>query len=79
MHSKRMALKTTEPRDRAQKHDQLVCPECGNIGRFIEVMELETHLVDGSRNYIRCLDAVVGNYHCAECGTSVEQTDPARK
>jgi len=53
------------------KH-QLVCPECGNQHRFIEVMAEEAHLVDGHFNYIKLLEATVDHYMCIQCGKSFQ-------
>ena len=52
----------------------LCCPECSNDALFIEIMEFESHLVNGHLNYVRLLDAVTDHYLCYECG---ERLDPA--
>jgi predicted RNA-binding Zn-ribbon protein involved in translation (DUF1610 family) len=55
---------------------KLTCPECGNSHRFIEVMDEETHLVDGNLNYISLLEGIVDHYVCWECGISIELDEP---
>ena len=55
-----------------QSQDRLVCPDCGNTNRFIEVMAEEAHVVNGHRDYIRLLAAVVDHYVCCECGETIE-------
>lgn len=52
---------------------QLCCPVCGNAALFVEIMDFESHLVNGHLNYIRLLDAVTDHYLCHECG---ERIDP---
>jgi len=54
---------------------QLVCPDCGNMRRFIEVMAEEAHLVDGNFNYIHLVQAIVDHYVCCECGGSFPVPD----
>jgi len=54
------------------RQSELICDECGNRKRFIEIMDVETHLVGGNLNYLHLLDAVVDHYLCAECGETVE-------
>ena len=51
---------------------RLVCFNCGNTQRFIEVMAEEAHIVDGNLNYIRLLEAFVDHYVCCECGESLQ-------
>ena len=55
-----------------KKSDALVCSICGNKERFIEVMAVETHLVNGQRDYIRLLEGIAENYHCWYCGATIE-------
>ena len=59
--------------------NELVCPECGNRKRFVEVMAEETHLVDGSGTYIHLLDAVVDRYLCWECWATIEPEEQLPK
>lgn len=63
-----MANKTRSP----VKNTGLVCSECGNKQRFIEIMAQEAHLVDGARTYIRLLEARADRYLCWECGATIE-------
>jgi hypothetical protein len=57
---------------RERQEPQLRCPSCENDELFIEIMDLESHLVGGDLRYIRLLDAVTDHYICAECGKSIE-------
>ena len=50
----------------------LVCPNCGNSDRFIEIMAEEAHIVDGHLNYISLLESVTDHYICSECSESIE-------
>ena len=52
--------------------DPLVCLDCGNKDRFIEVMAEEIHLVNGNRRYLRLLEGIVDHYVCPECGAPIE-------
>jgi hypothetical protein len=63
-------MKTTSPKIRAESN--LVCSNCGNANRFIEVMAEEAHIVNGCRDYIRLLVAVVDHYVCCDCSETVE-------
>lgn len=63
-------MKATLPKP--QSRHRLVCPDCGNAHRFIEVMEEEAHVVDGDLNYIRLLAATVDHYVCCECAKTIE-------
>ncbi len=54
------------------KPNRLICPACHNKDRFIEVMDVETHLVNGQKDYIRLLEGIPGRYLCWECGDLVE-------
>ena len=65
-----MKMKTASPK--IQPPDSLVCPHCGNTNRFIEVMAEEAHVVNGRRDYIRLLAAVVDHYVCCECSETIE-------
>ena len=56
--------------------DGLVCPECGNNHRFIQVMAKETHIVDASLKYIKLLEAEVDHYLCAGCGARIDMEEP---
>lgn len=51
---------------------KLRCPECDNSALFIEIMDFESHLVDGNLTYVQLLDAVTDRYICFECGESIE-------
>ena len=51
---------------------RLICSDCGNTRRFIEVMAEEAHLVDGNLNYIHLFEAIVDHYVCCECGKSLQ-------
>lgn len=58
------------------KDEGLVCSECGNKRRFIEVMAEEAHVVNGSRTYIRLLEGIVDHYTCCDCGATLESEPP---
>ncbi len=51
----------------------LQCNACGNSGRFLEIMELESHLVDGDLTYVHLVDAIVEEYRCCTCGNVVRR------
>jgi hypothetical protein len=51
---------------------KLRCPECDNSALFIEIMDFESHLVNGNLTYIRLLDAVTDRYICHECGETIK-------
>lgn len=53
----------------------LRCPACGNTSRFLEVMEMETHIVDGNLNYIELVDAWPDHYTCVNCLEIIEPKD----
>ncbi len=52
--------------------ERLHCSACGNRDRFIEIMEYESHLVDGALNYLHLIDAIVDHYICYTCGERIE-------
>jgi hypothetical protein len=56
---------------KGEKSGRLVCSNCGNTHRFIEVMAEEAHIVDGKLNYIRLLEAVTDHYICCVCDQSL--------
>jgi len=56
-----------------KRQDLLVCSECGNTERFVEVMAFETHLVNGRRDYIRLLDGDADHYLCWNCGATIRE------
>lgn len=58
---------------KARRSTYLRCTDCGNEARFVEIMEFESHLVDGRLNYIRLLDAGTDYYLCARCHQRVEE------
>ncbi|MGA9777182.1 MAG: hypothetical protein ACLPRE_06565 [Limisphaerales bacterium] len=60
-----------------QLKSNLVCPNCGNGNRFIEVMAEEAHIVNGRRDYIRLLEAFVDHYVCCDCGETIELDEPS--
>ena len=64
---------------KTQDQNQLVCPHCRNTNRFIEVMAEEAHVVNGRRDYIRLLVAVVDHYVCGDCGETIELDEPQNK
>jgi hypothetical protein len=51
---------------------ELVCSACGNTERFVEVMAVETHLVNGRKDYIRLLEGIADHYRCWNCGSKVK-------
>jgi len=56
-----------------ESQEPLRCPECGNTERFVEVMAVETHLVNGRKDYIRLLDGIADYYLCWGCGAAIEE------
>ena len=54
---------------------RLVCPNCGNAERFIEVMAEEAHIVDSNLNYVRLLEAWTDHYVCPDCGKTLPIPD----
>lgn len=50
----------------------LHCKECGNNELFVEIMNHESHLIDGKLNYLHLLDSDVDHYLCHVCGNTVE-------
>ena len=72
-------MKTKVLSRRNQVQNRLVCPQCGNTGRFIEVMSEEAHFVDGNLNYIGLLEGVVDHYICSQCGVSIELNELSEK
>jgi DNA-directed RNA polymerase subunit RPC12/RpoP len=50
----------------------LICSVCGNKERFIEVMAVETHLVNGRKDYIKLLDGIADHYLCWNCGATIQ-------
>jgi len=50
----------------------LICSECGNKELFVEVMDVEIHLVNSRKDYIRLLDGFPDHYLCWDCGATVE-------
>ena len=45
--------------------DGIICSVCGNNERFIEVMAVETHLVNGRKDYIRLIEGIGDHYVCS--------------
>jgi hypothetical protein len=62
-----------EDRSAAKSDDGLVCSACGNKERFIEVMAVETHLVNRRKDYIRLLEGVADHYRCWNCGIIIQE------
>jgi hypothetical protein len=44
---------------------------CGNLERFLEIMEYESHIVNGQGTYLHVVDAVVQEYRCCQCSRVV--------
>jgi DNA-directed RNA polymerase subunit RPC12/RpoP len=63
----------------AKIDDGLICSVCGNKERFIEVMDVETHLVNGRKDYVRLLDGIADHYLCWTCGATVKDTAATKK
>jgi hypothetical protein len=63
----------------AKADSGLVCAECGNKDRFIEFMDVEIHLVNGRKDYIRLLDGIADHYVCWSCGAAIEDETPTRE
>lgn len=57
---------------RSKPEPMLRCDQCGNVDLFVEIMNHESHLVDGQLNYIRLMDADVDHYLCHVCGEIVD-------
>ncbi len=62
----------TNPNERPRIEDMLRCESCGNNDLFVQVMNYESHLVDGRLNYLHLLDSEVDHYVCHQCGNAVE-------
>ena len=50
----------------------LICSQCGNAERCIEVMEHVENLVDADRNHLHLLIGVPDFYHCCSCGVRID-------
>jgi len=50
---------------------KLRCPKCGNSERFLEVVSMESHIVDGNFNYVELVDSWPDHYTCCNCMTVV--------
>ena len=57
---------------KSTKDNCLICPACQNKERFIEIMDVETHLVNGQRDYIKLLEGIPDRYLCWECVSLVQ-------
>ena len=64
-------MKTSTASKNLASGNLLICSNCGNTHRFIEVMAEEVHIVDGNLNYIRLLEAVTDHYICCQCDESL--------
>ena len=49
----------------------LQCKSCGNSDRFLEIMDYESHTVNGDLVYLHLVDAIVEEYRCCKCGKVV--------
>ena len=56
----------------AKDDKALMCFERGNKERFVEVMAVETHLVNSRKDHIRLLDGIADHYLCWNCGATVQ-------
>ena len=45
----------------------LECPKCGNTQRFLEVVSMESHIVDRNFNYVELVDSWPDHYTCCNC------------
>ena len=54
----------------------LRCGKCGNVELFVEIMDHESHLIDGQLNYLHLIDADVDYYLCHVCGETVDPVPP---
>lgn len=61
-----------------ESQESLRCPECGNTERFVEVMAVETHLVNGRKDYIRLLEGIADHYLCWGCGATIGEATTQR-
>ncbi len=50
---------------------KLTCPKCGNSERFLEVVSMESHIVDGNFKYLELVDSWPDHYTCCNCLTVV--------
>jgi DNA-directed RNA polymerase subunit RPC12/RpoP len=57
----------------------LICSECGNTERFIEIMAKEVHLVNGRKDYIRLLEGIADRYLCWRCGATITAATATKK
>ena len=67
-------MQTSENRSSAKlgQYWGLKCPNCGNEGRFLEVMAEESHIVDATMTYIHLAAAEADHYECLACREDVE-------
>ena len=72
-------MTTNETTSSSSRPSRLVCPECGQNRRFIEVMLEEVHLVNGNFDYIELIEGVVDHYSCWGCGASFEVKEQAAR
>ncbi|MGA2657040.1 MAG: type II toxin-antitoxin system prevent-host-death family antitoxin [Verrucomicrobiota bacterium] len=63
----------------AKADDGLTCTVCGNKDRFVEFMDVEIHLVNGHKDYIRLLDGIPDHYLCDSCGARIEEPTATKK
>jgi prevent-host-death family protein len=68
-----------EIRPAAETHDGLICTVCGNKDRFVEFMDVEIHLVNGHKDYIRLLDGIPDHYLCDSCGARIKEPTATKK
>jgi hypothetical protein len=50
---------------------RLICPKCGKSERFLEVVSMESHIVDEDFNYVELVDSWPDHYTCCKCMTVV--------
>ena len=55
----------------SKSFEGLQCSACSNTELFIEIMDCESHLVDGRLNYLHLIEAVTDHYKCYDCGESI--------
>jgi hypothetical protein len=66
-------------RSAIKKHEGLICADCGNNERFIEVMAEEAHLVNHRKDYIRLLVGIADHYLCWKCGAEIHEETSTNK
>jgi len=64
--------RVSQLKQRSKPEPVLRCAECGNVELFVEIMNHESHLIDGQLNYLHLIDAEVDHYLCHICGKVID-------